>query len=199
MYDPNNVWQSTPNKIDHLKPGYTSKVIFLYNRVATGLGIADTQDIFQTIQGAANNFKGDARLPNGYFNKYSGQSFKITLHFYKKLDHQDVYLTAGLYDSDADVLYDVVSNTGPTSGSGSLTLVKYEFIITKMYDGHNDAILTNGSITYSNMPDGSGLFMIPISGSAILPDGVTPSYSFQIINNCGDYIAVTHLMVEEIS
>jgi hypothetical protein len=199
LTSPNTSWKATPNKIDHLTKGFTSKVIYNFQFTA-GVEVPNNEDVFNAIQGFGMNTKGNFHLPDSYFAGDDGQGFRITMYFLKLVDANNMSLNQSLWDrsgSSEILIASPIYTTAIASGGGA-TLAKYECYLTK-FTVPEDAtyIQATGNIIYSEKGDGSVVAMTQFNNyAAIVPNR---GYDLYIINGCADTIRVVSLVVEEIS
>jgi hypothetical protein len=206
MAGPIEAWTSTPNKKDNLTSGWASKTLFNFQSPTSDIQVDHTYEVFEEIIGVGKNYKGTNILPANYFaadNTGDSRTFKITMLFDKFLDGNDMNFNLGLYDIDNSTSFEIGPRTLTgirDTGSGAVNLSKLEYYCCVYLDNGADLIMSiNGTIMYEKDGANSGTAIIePFNGYATLTNGVMVSYSFSILNKCGDKIAIYSLVVEEL-
>lgn len=198
----NAPWIATPNKVDHLTKGFTSKIIFNYQYTG-GVSVDSTKEVFTEIKTIfTNNYKGTNVLPANYFAGDDGRTFKISMYFVKPLDGNDINLIQQLYDVDNSTNYDFnFDYLGPVgSGSGN-TFVKYEVYLSYFKETGGPSYITEavGSMIYGEKGNGGQVRIISLNTSNTLSSGTSPVYEIRIFNNGASAIYPVNLVIEEIS
>jgi len=204
MAGPSSVWASTPNKKDNLTNGWTSKTLFNFQMPFSDVEVNHTSEVFAGIISAGLNYKGTNILPNNYFaadNTGDSRTFKITMLFDKFLDGNSMNFNLGLYDINNSTPFEI----GPRAvtgirNAGGTNLSKLEYYCCVYLDNGTDLIMSiNGTIIYEKDGAGTNTTIIePFNGYITLTNGVSVSYSFYILNKCGDKILPYSLVVEEL-
>lgn len=194
-----STWVYTPNKVDHLIKGFTSKAIYEFHS-PEGVEVADSNDVFTALNSSGNNIKGSYHLPANYFYKIDdGRGFKITMYFSKLLDGNDMAFNQSLIDGATELVIASETYTTPTDNLGGSTLAKYQCHLTKFYNTGNsvDYVQATGDIVYSRRGDGTAVCMTPFNG--VVDINPTHALDFYILNRCTASIFVKYLLIEEIS
>ena len=201
-----SVWVSTPNKKDNLTNGWTSKTLFNYQFPESDVTVNDSTEVFANIINTYGiNYKGTNILPAYYFladNSEDSRTFKITMLFDKQLDNQNVSFALGLYDinnSTAEVVGPLAM--GGTKNAGGVTLAKLEYYCCVYYNNDTGELIMSivGAIIYTpDTPGTANTLIQPYKGYAVLPNGMAPSYSLYIENQCEAGIFPHSLVVEEL-
>jgi hypothetical protein len=198
---PRGRWGYTPNKVNHLTKGFTSKVIYNYH-YKDGVTVANSSDVFDALVTFNENQKGSCILPANYFAGDDGQGLRITMYFEKALDGADIDIQQGIYDKTNSVLYTIAAPTftTPVDSGGGTTLAKYECNITKLYVSTIYYLQAVGSILYASKAGGVGVNMTPFNNYVAFAEaGASVIYQFYILNKCSANINIISLMIEELS
>lgn len=194
------VWTTvTPNKTDHLTPGFTSKIIYNY-QYRDGVEVATGQEIFSRIKSNGSNYKGINRLPANYFAGDDGRTFRISMYFLKPYDGAVINLIQQLYDVTNSTTYDFTLDfSGSISSDTGNALVKYEVYLTYYYAAGGPYYITTavGSINYAEKAGGNNPRILQLNAANNI-GATSPVFDIQIYNNGGTILPVG-IIIEEIS
>lgn len=195
-------WLATPNKVDHLTRGFTSKVIFNYEYTG-GVSVANGDEVFNIITNSfGKNYKGTNALPANYFAGDDGRTFKISMYFLHPLDENDIDVVTRLYDVTNNTNYDFnFDYVGPTAMDTGNAFVKYEVYLSyfKETGGPTYVAEAVGSMIYGEKANGGQVRIVSLNVANTLNNGTSPVYRIQIRNNGVSTITPLNLVIEEIS
>lgn len=200
MPAPSAPWVATPNKTDHSKSGYSTKVIYYYQYI-DDVSVPNSNEVFDKIQTSGGQYKGSNTLPDNYFDtKADGRGFRITMYFSTPLDGSNLQLRTQVYNISNSVLYTIADNSVFTMGSGGgSTLIKYESYLSfyTVTGGPNYYISATGAMVFANDASNGTVTMVPFNNYVEVPS-YTHQYRLELLNT-GGTIYPRSLMVEEIS
>ena len=203
MAAPEEIWQSTPEKTNHLTQGWVNKTLFHYHNFNT-VQVPYGDYIVDDIIADTYNYKGTNLLPINYFpsNNYEdGRQFKITMYYAYPLDGSTMEIVVGLYDVTNGNLYAGSVQQEVANSSGNYIIVKAQFYCSVFYDSGNNCpyISVNGELLFSNKETWTNdVFCRPVQMSFPIYGGTSVEYKIALKNGSNSNLTMQYLTIEEV-
>jgi hypothetical protein len=202
MAAPQEIWQSTPEKTNHLTQGWVNKTLFHYHSL-NQVTVANGDYVVDEIIADTYNYKGTNLLPANYFpsNNYEdGRQFKITMYYTYPLDGTTTDINVGLYDVTNSIFYgaSVSQEVGTSSG---YIIIKAQFYCSVFYNTGDSApyMYINGELLFSSKSDWTNdVYCRPMQGALSAAGGTSVEYKIAVRNRSDSSIDVQYLTIEEV-
>jgi hypothetical protein len=202
-------FSAAPNQTSNKTSGWTPKIIYSYQNIdSNSWALVDVnENVFDVIEAGGVGKKGNYILPNDYFNNPNinqGRVIKITMHFFRDFDGENISFKTGLIENSTEDWYmaDFSNTVTIAGGGGGDCYCKYECYFNVLETTAPTIFLqVIGDIQVQKNTSGD-LGLMSIRRGAILTPGFGEKYKLAIVNRMNPMdsnpIRVTNLIVEEI-
>jgi hypothetical protein len=200
-------FSAAPNQISNKTSGWTPKIIYSYQNVDSPAPVDRNENVFDIIESYGGCKKGNYILPENYFNNPNinqGRVIKITMHFFREFDGENISFRTGLIENSTGDLFTADFNNTVTiaGGGGGVCYCKYECYFNVFETSNPDVLLqVVGDIQVQKNTSGD-LGLMSIVQGLVLNPGYSAQYKLAIVNRISPIVStpirVTNLIVEEI-
>jgi hypothetical protein len=199
-------FSAAPNQISNKTSGWTPKIIYSYQNFDSPAPVETNENVFDIIESYGVGKKGNYILPDNYFNNPNinqGRVIKITMHFSRVFDGENIVFKTGLIEeSTGDWYMAEFNNTVAIDGGEGTCYCKYECYFN-VFETTAPSIFLQviGDIQAQKNLSGD-LRLTSIQNGVVLTPGYGVEYKLAIVNRMNPMVAnpirVANLIVEEI-